>query len=144
MFKSILLPIDLSSEESWRKAAPAAVNIARHENAPLHVVTVVPDIGASMVGVYFEPGFEEKALHDAGERLNAWLGENVPDDIEVHPHVLHGHVYDEIMRAADRLEIDAIVMGSHRPELKDYLLGPNAARVVRHANQSVFVIRGEA
>ncbi len=34
-----------------------------------------------------------------------------------------------------------IVMASHRPEMSDYLLGPNAARVVRHARRSVSVIR---
>ena len=45
------------------------------------------------------------------------------------------------MKAADKLKCDLIVMASHRPELKDYLLGPNAARVVRHARQSVFVVR---
>jgi len=33
------------------------------------------------------------------------------------------------------------VLASHRPDLKDYLLGPNAARVVRHADRSVFVVR---
>jgi nucleotide-binding universal stress UspA family protein len=32
-------------------------------------------------------------------------------------------------------------MASHRPELSDYLLGPNAARIVRHAKQSVLVVR---
>jgi hypothetical protein len=42
----------------------------------------------------------------------------------VHPHVTHGRVYDQIILAADRLKVDAIVMGSHRPELTDYLLGP--------------------
>jgi nucleotide-binding universal stress UspA family protein len=45
------------------------------------------------------------------------------------------------MRLADKLGCDAIVMAAHRPELRDYLLGPNAARVVRHANQSVLVVR---
>lgn len=142
MFKSILLPIDLTSEASWVKAAPVAVKMARDDNIPLHVATVVPDFGASMVGSYFEPGFEKDALHRAGEELNGWLTQNIPDGIDVHPHILHGSVYDEILRAADSLAVDAIVMGSHRPELKDYLLGPNAARVVRHASQSVFVVRG--
>lgn len=32
-------------------------------------------------------------------------------------------------------------MAAHRPALKDYLLGPNAARVVRHSNCSVLVVR---
>ncbi len=144
MFKSILLPIDLSAEESWTKAAPVAVKMARDDGIPLHVATVVPDLGSSMVGTYFEPGYEEKALHAAGEDLSAWFAKHVPDGVDAHPHVLHGRVYDEIMRAADNLGVDAIVMASHRPELKDYLLGPNAARVVRHASQSVFVIRSDA
>ena len=42
---------------------------------------------------------------------------------------------------ANELGCDAIVIGAHRPELKDYLLGPNAPPVVRHADQPVFVIR---
>ena len=144
MFNSILLPIDLSAEATWARAAPAAVKMARDDGIPLHVATVVPDFGASLVGSYFEPGFEENALHDAGQSLNAWIAENIPDDVDVHAHVLHGSVYDEILKAAESLEIDVIVMGSHRPELKDYLIGPNAARVVRHAAQSVFVVRGDA
>ncbi len=143
MFKSILLPIDLTTDASWTKAAPIAVKMARDDGIPLHIATVVPDFGTSMVGSYFEPGFEKEALHKCGADLGTWVAENIPDDVEAHPHVLHGSVYDEILRAADKLGVDAIVMGSHRPELKDYLLGPNAARVVRHANQSVFVVRGD-
>jgi len=142
MFKTILLPIDLSTSESWERALPAALSLAR-DAAALHVMTVVPDFGMSVVASYFEEGFEKKALHQVGEDLTAWVAANVPGDVEVHPHVAHGRVYEEIIRAADRLGADAIVMGSHRPELSDYLLGPNAARVVRHARQSVFVVRGD-
>jgi nucleotide-binding universal stress UspA family protein len=143
MFTSILLPIDLSDAATWERALPAAVHMARYEDAALHVATVVPDFGMSVVGSYFPEGFEEKAMHEVGERLAAFVNDHVPDGIEVHPHVLHGRVYDQIIEAANRIGADVIVMGSHRPELKDYLLGPNAARVVRHATQSVFVVRGE-
>lgn len=143
MFNTILLPIDLSAEHSWTKALPAALRLAEPGTGVLHVATVVPDFGLSVVGSYFEQGFEEKALHEIGEQLTAWVAEHVPEGIEVHPHVLHGRVYDQIIEAADRLMVDAIVMASHRPELSDYLIGPNAARVVRHARQSVFVVRGD-
>ena len=54
----------------------------------------------------------------------------------------HGTIYHEICRIAENAGSDLIVMASHRPEVKDYLLGPNAARVVRHAKQSVFIVRG--
>lgn len=143
MFHTVLLPVDLSSPASWSVALPAALRIIGPENGTLHVLTVVPDFGLSSVGTFFEEGFQEKALHHAGEELSAWVGEHVPSDVDVHPHVTVGRVYDQIISAADRLDVDAIVMASHHPELADYLIGPNAARVVRHANQSVFVVRGE-
>lgn len=141
MFRTILLPVDLASEPSWQAALPAALKLCEAGTA-LHVVTVLPDFGSSMVGSYFDPGFEQRALHEIGVRLQDWVAANIPEGVEVHPHVLHGTVYDEILSAADRLGADVIVMGSHRPELSDYLIGPNAARVVRHAKQSVFVVRG--
>jgi nucleotide-binding universal stress UspA family protein len=143
MFRAILLPVDLSSNASWGRAAPVAVRMAQADGIPLHVVAVLPDFGSAWVGGHFRAGFEAQALHDAGVVLTDWVKAHVSEDIEVHPHILHGRVYDEIIRAAERLGVDAIVMGSHDPELSDYLLGPNAARVVRHAKQSVFVVRGE-
>jgi len=139
--QSILLPVDLSDTGSWRKALDVAIEQARLHGAALHVVSVLPDFGMAMVGGFFSPGFEKGALQAIGKSLADWVAEHVPEDVEVHPHVLHGSIYDEILRAADKIGADLIVIGSHRPELKDYLLGPNAARVVRHARQSVYVVR---
>lgn len=141
MARTILLPVDLSDERSWRRALAEAVALLRAEGGVLHVVSVLPDFGPAMVGSYFRRDFEKEALARMGGALADWVRDHVPDDIEVHPHVLHGKIYDEILRAADKLNADVIVIGSHRPELKDYLLGPNAARVVRHARQSVYVVR---
>ena len=140
MYEKILLPVDLSAEQSWARALPAALQLGGPDIV-LHVVTVLPDFGMSVVGSYFDKGFEKKALHDVGEALSDWVNAHVPDTVEVHPHVMHGRIYDQIIAAADKLKVDAIVLGSHTPELADYLLGPNAARVVRHARQSVFVVR---
>ncbi len=55
--------------------------------------------------------------------------------------VRRGTVYREILAAADECGCDSVVMTAHRPEMKDYLLGPNAARVVRHATIPVLVVR---
>jgi len=140
MFKTILLPIDLASEESWRRPLALAAGLAR-AGGVLHVVTVLPDFGMSIVGSYFDKDFEARAVKDMTARLEGWMTENIPADVTAEAHVTHGSIYEEIMRAADRLGCDAIVIGAHRPELKDFLLGPNAARVVRHAKQSVLVVR---
>ena len=141
MAKTILLPVDLTDEKSWRLALAEALAMLRARAGVLHVVTVMPDFGMPLVGSYFRDEYEREALQALGRALTDWVAANVPEDIEVHPHILHGSIYDEILRAADKLGADLIIIGSHRPELKDYLLGPNAARVVRHARQSVYVVR---
>lgn len=136
----VLLPIDLSSPASWVTPMAEAQKMLLG-GGELHVVSVLPDFGMSMVGTFFKTGFEQTVLHQFGEALRKWVSQNVPGSIEVHSHVLHGNIYDEILRAADELAVDVIIMAAHRPEARDYLLGPNAARVVRHAKQSVYVVR---
>jgi nucleotide-binding universal stress UspA family protein len=141
MFKSILLPIDLASEASWKKSLALAAELARDRGAVLHVMSVLPDFGMSIVGSYFDKDFEGAALMDISGQLKSWASRNVPEGVKAEVHVAHGSIYDEILRLADKLGCDAIVLAAHRPELRDYLLGPNAARVVRHAKQSVLVVR---
>ncbi|WOI55621.1 universal stress protein [Palleronia sp. LCG004] len=140
MPETILLPVDLSSSASWEKALPRARALA--EDGVLHVITVIPNFGASMVGNFFGEGWMERALHEVGEKLTQWVNAHVPRGQEVHPHVMHGRIYDEIIRAAERLDVDTIVLGAPPADVADYLLGPNAARVVRHSRKSVFVVRG--
>ena len=140
MAKKILLPIDLNSPVSWIKPLAEAQNMLA-AGGELHVVSVLPDFGMSMVGTFFKAGFEQTALHHFSEALKSWVRQNVPGAVEVHPHVLHGNIYDEILRAADKLNVDVIILAAHRPEARDYLLGPNAARIVRHAKQAGYVVR---
>ena len=141
MFKHILLPVDLGQESSWKKALPCAVNMCRQSEADLHVLTVVPDFGLSIVGQYFPEGYEKDVAQKVLAQLREFVEEQVPDDVRVQHIVGDGTVYEAILKIADDVNADLIIMASHRPELKDYLLGPNAARVVRHANCSVMVVR---
>lgn len=140
MPKNILLPIDLSDPRTSGKALKAALELVGPKTT-LHVVCVLPQFGYSQVASYFSPDFEKKALKKLGQDLTAWVDANVPEEVSVKPHVLHGTVYHEVLAAAKKLKADLIVLGAHRPELKDYFLGPNAARIVRHAKQSVYVVR---
>ena len=52
-----------------------------------------------------------------------------------------GSVYNEVLEEADGTGTDLIVVGSHRPTMATYLLGSNAAAIVRHATCSVLVVR---
>ncbi|MEJ8573917.1 universal stress protein [Microbaculum marinum] len=141
MFSTILVPIDLAEPESSHRALDAAFHMAHEYNSDVHVMTVVPDFGMSIVGGYFPEGFEQKALDGTRQRLDEYLEGAVPDNVDVKGHVAHGSIYEEILRVAKEVGADVIVMASHRPAMRDYLIGPNAARVVRHATQSVLVVR---
>ena len=141
MYKNILLTVDLNDESSWKKALPAAVEYCQAFGSTLRVATVIPDFGLGAVGVHFPGDFAEKAVAKAKEDLQAFVGERVPSDVETRCSVGYGTVYEEILKIAKETGCDMIVIASNRPELKDYLLGPNAARVVRHADCSVLVVR---
>jgi len=142
MYKTILLAIDLNEPSSWVKALPVALEQAASGGGKLHVMTVVPDFGMAIVGSFFPADYEKQALAGAGEALAQFVRENVPAEIEVTHSVGHGTIYKEVLATADDIGADLIVMASHRPVQSDYLLGPNAARVVRHATCSVLVVRG--
>ena len=141
MFNEILLPVDLNHESSWKKALPCALELAKTFGAQLHIMTVVPDFGMTIVANYFPDDYEKTALEGASAALHDFTKQHLPDGMACQHIVSHGTVYEEILETAETINADLIVMGSHRPELKDYLLGPNAARVVRHATRSVMVIR---
>lgn len=143
MFRTIVVPVDLEEESSWHKALPVAIDYARHAAAELHVITVVPDnmLRMTVVAQLIPEDYEEKLRSDASERLSRLLETTVPDDMTVQRAVRLGSIYKEIIRYARDNRADLIIMAAHRPELSDYLLGPNAAQVVRHADCSVWSIR---
>ena len=141
MYNHVLLAVDLDDENSWAKALPTAVECVKAFEATLHLVTVVPDFGTTTIVQFFPNDYENHVLEKAQRELHAFSEKHVPAGVSVLHHIRHGTIYEEILRTAKRNEIDLIVLAAHRPELRDYLLGPNAARVVRHAECSVLVVR---
>lgn len=141
VFKEILLAIDLEDKNSWEKALPFSVSYAQAFDAKLHILTVLPDFGMSLVGQYFPADYEEKMRKKSNKALHEFVNIHVPENVTVQNIVATGSVYETIVNMAEEIKADLIVLGAHRPELKDYLIGPNASRVVRHGHCSVLVIR---
>ncbi len=141
MFANILLPIELSHPGSWEKALPMAVRMAG-SNGTLHVLGIVHDLGASMIASYLPPGFEESALRRMQTDLEAFIDKEVPKGVTAKALVHHGHVPEHVLVAADEVNADMIVMASHPPnELRTFLVGSNADKVVHHAQRPVLVVR---
>lgn len=139
MFKKVLVPVDVALPEEARKILAAAKVLTAPWGCELHVMTVVPDVGMAIVGSYFDKGQEDESLAAAKAELHAAV-----DDTGIKPTKLYikgGTVYDRVISTAKKIEADLILISAHSPELKDYLLGSNAARIVRHSKRSVLVLR---
>ena len=117
--------------------------MAELDGAQLDVVNVLPDFGESWVSGFFEEHHHERAIKEANDRLQTLCKEVLGEDrnAKVRHLVATGKAYQEILKVADKAGSDLIVIGAHKPELTDYLLGPNAARVIRHSSCSVYVVR---
>lgn len=145
MYKDILIPVDLEHENSWRVALPVALELHQAFGSRLHIMTVLPDLGMTAVGVYLPEGFERKHLEDTNKRLHEFVRQHLPVAEDKVQHIVcEGVVYKEIIRMAEQVGADLILMAAHRPEIKDYLIGANAERVIRHYSGSVLVVRNEA
>lgn len=141
MFKTILLAVDMNDLPESNHVAEAAVRMAECDGAKLHIINVIPGSGMAMVGSYLGPDQTIAIKSEAEERLKSWSAETIPAAVLGGLSVAQGTIYHEIIKAAQEVQAEVIVVGANRPALKDYLVGPNAARVVRHAPQSVLVIR---
>lgn len=140
-YKNIVIPVDLSHESSWRSALPDAIEHARSNSAMLHVVTVVPNADIPAIAVHLPDGIDSQIRQDGLESLKDMIQQQVPESVEINAMVGQGRIHKEILRMASTVDADLIVMASHRPELKDYLIGANASHVMRHAACSVLVVR---
>ena len=56
------------------------------------------------------------------------------------PIVVEGDPWRQILAVSKNLDVDLIVMGSHRYHGIDRVLGTVAAKVVNHADRNVFVV----
>ena len=145
-----LAPIDLEDEDLTEGVIQKTVEMATGvKDAKIYLMTVVPGIVPGIDQRYAirgeMHGSTEYPLQEwkdqAAKDLQKLADAQVPKDMQAGVVVENGTVYREIVEAAKDLKIDHIVMGAHRPSLADFLLGPNSARVARHAGCSVTVVR---
>ena len=140
MFKNILLAVDLNEPGSWAKALPAALHTAQATGATLHVITVAPDVH-TQVAPFLPADINRQLLQKATQELGAWVAQNIPAGTSVKQIVGQGTIYREILNAAEKTGTDLIVMAAHKPGIRDYLLGANAAHVSRNFARSVLIVR---
>jgi len=138
MFNAILVPVDLTVPSDTSDLLARARTLKDTWGSTVHVASVLPDVGYPIVSAQLAPGADKDQQARARGELQVAVREA---GLEAELHVATGTIYDRVIHLAEKLSVDLIVIGAHRPELKDYLLGSNAARLVRHSNRSVLVVR---
>jgi len=142
MYDRILFPLDMANLEAQEQARKTAFEFAQIHNSELHVLTVVPFLPAHLTEGYLPEGVEKQAIESVANKLQEHIAaKNTGGEVSPKLVVREGSIYKEILKYADEHDIHLIIMASHRPELRDYLIGPNSARVVRHSECSVLVVR---
>ena len=149
MYDHILLPVDPDNEERWSEVLEKTLSLASRSNARLTVMSVVPALGTIVAQAAQAAPFTEgdprswvrSMIEVTQERLDTFVRDHIPDSQPTTTAVRSGTVYREILAVARSSRCDLIMIGSDRPDLRDYLLGPNVAMVVRHATCSVLVVR---
>ncbi|MGV4291202.1 universal stress protein UspF [Citrobacter freundii] len=140
MNRTILVPIDISDSELTQRVIAHVEAEAKIDDAQVHFLTVIPSLP-----YYLAYSAELPAMDDLKAEAKSQLEEiikkfNIPTD-RVHIHVAEGAPKDKILEIAKKLPADMVIIASHRPDITTYLLGSNAAAVVRHAECSVLVVR---
>ncbi|EAV46156.1 universal stress protein family protein [Stappia aggregata IAM 12614] len=142
MTKSILCAIDIQQDNDTM-VLQTADKLARLDDAQLDVITVVPSAGINLVASYFDENFQGQMVVETQkklvEKVSSILG--AERNSQIRHLVATGSIYEEILEVAKKIGADLIVIGAHQPHLSEFLLGPNAARVVRHSKCSVYVVR---
>ncbi len=140
MIKNILVAVDLEDDALMTRILQTAGEIAGLHDASItlvHVAVNMPSDVRAHLPEDYEKGMTEQV---AGELDKLVESLNMPAG-RVHVSVRVGSVYRKIVEEAEKLGADLIIVGRHRPDVTDFLLGSNAARIVRHAGCSVYVVR---
>jgi nucleotide-binding universal stress UspA family protein len=144
--KKILCPTDFS--EPSLAALATACELAKHFNAELHILHVLPftppfpsDMVVVAASSYY-PSDSERT-QEAHRQLADLIAQRVPDGVNALPVVKMGQAAHEIICAADDDNVDVIVIGTHGATGWRHLaFGSVAEKVVRMAHRPVLTVHG--
>jgi len=151
----LLYATDLSPNSAY--AFRYAINsIIKHDAkiVILHVFEQMTGTARALIDHYFDEEQQNKMHKERREytidrirnRINIFCERELKDNPECEDRVAsieicEGYPASEILRKADELECDAIVMGTHgKGVLRHAFLGSTAKRVLRRVRKPVFII----
>jgi len=137
--KKILVAIDFL--DCSINALAHAVSIAAKANADIEMVWVnMPDHSKEIFKC--DP---DALLSEVDKRFNELIEDFAPEleNSKMHYHVRDGKVYHEIVQAAEEMNVDLIVAGTHGSSgFEEFWIGSNANKIVSATDKPIITIRG--
>ncbi len=135
--KKILLATDLTARSD--RAMGRAIQIAKEQNAQLHILHVVPPYKKSPAN----SSLKEQAEDLIRVFLDGYQGHaSIRKHIEI---VESSEIYQSVLDYAHKIKVDLIVMGLHgKTKFRDLFVGTNIERVVRIGNKPVLMVKDKA
>lgn len=134
MYKKIL--ISMSLDHGFGEQAIQVARALRAQDGEIFAVHVYETLQGSAKAFVAQQDVDN-AMAAAQNRIE----ERVKDEPDIQAVLLKGHSGRALTDYATEIGADCILVGAHKPGLRDFLLGSTAARVVRHADCAVVVLR---
>jgi nucleotide-binding universal stress UspA family protein len=135
MYSNILVPVSFELDRNAEQAIKIAQRLRMKGGkiTVLHVVEHLPQYASSLL----PEDHVDQAVQLVTDKLSPLIDRVENAEIVV----IEGHSARTIVDYAQEHGKDCIAIASHRPGMQDLFLGSTAARVVRHAQCAVHVLR---
>ena len=140
MYKHILIATDGS--EIANKAIPHAIELAKALGAKLSAVTVAEPYDA-VVEAESHGDYNERSAESAAEILSVVTSAAEAAGVECDAlHQQNRLPYEGIIKAAEKVDADLIVVGSHgRRGIEGLLIGSQTTKLLTHSKIPALVVR---
>lgn len=138
--KHILMPVDLAFNKRVGREVTMALKLLADDGIIDMLFIDDTAIHRRMAVTAVSDRLTDKH-NETEQALRAMFHRVIPEQHRGRCIIRTGTVFDEVVSQAKKSKVDAIVMASAKPKFRSYLLGSNAAKIVRHAHCSVFVVR---
>jgi nucleotide-binding universal stress UspA family protein len=138
MYKNIMIPVDLAHLEKSQAAFGVVADLAKLYDATVTYIAVTSNVPSKVA--HNPEEFADKlsafAAAESAKRGHASASHSV---VSPDPAV---DLDKKLAACVDELSADLIVMATHLPNMADMLLPSHGGALARHANASVFLVRG--
>lgn len=139
MFHHVLCAYDASP--AAEAALTEAIDLAASTRARLAIVTVVEKPSANVATAGVDPERLAQTLQDDASTAMRAAADRVPDDVSLTTLQRTGHAGKEIIKAAEEIDADILVLGTRRRgRVTNNLFGSVAADVYYHTRLPMLVV----